>query len=379
MAEKPKKPRKSFPLTPHVRGGWGKTYKGHQLYIAEPNPKKALERFNVIAGLIDRGEYVARRHQRRASSVTVGDVCNRYVYERQLDMEAGRLSKGAWEDYDDAAVEMVAVFGKDKLVEDLRPDDFTRLHRRLAKRLEAHAMGRMIQNCRSIWKHADENDWIPKRPKYGSVFTKPVTGRKEGQPFTVEEARVLVACAAASNVQLEAMLLLMLNGGYSAMDCAKLPRTAVDFGKHLVSFPRPKMKRRRAIDRVMVMWPETFEALAEVMAQREGDELVFRTVHGRPWVQGSTDSVRLLFQRIVNDLGWEVRGPSWFRHLHRTIADELEKPNAAARLMGHHIKGIAEVYIDRVENHRIKQLTDHIRSRLWPLAPPQHEPSGDRP
>lgn len=366
MPDKLRKPYPTFPLTPHPSGrGWSKKYKGVQLFIRDREPEKAVERFNRLAGRIDKGEHMALG--KSVADPSVFDVCNRYVHERKLDREAGRLSAGAWNDYDDAAAEMYDCFGEDTLVEDLAPDDFTRLHRRLVARLGPHAMGRMIQSCRTIFKHAFDNNWIRHLPRFGSVFKKPTTEKRQGKGFTLEETRVLVACAVGS--QLEAMLLLMLNGGYTAKDCAALPRSAVDVKLGIIKFPRPKMKRRRAIDRVMTLWPETAEALAEVMADRPDDELVFRTAHGNPWVRGLTDSVRLICGRIQGDLGWApVRGPSWLRHLHRTISDELEKPHAAARLMGHRLPGLAEVYVDTIEHIRIQQVTDHIRARLWPCA-----------
>jgi integrase len=362
---KPKKPYKSFPLTPHNRGGWAKKYKGHALYIADRDPDKALAHFHRIAKRIDAGEYGLGR-AKRIENATVYDVCNRYVYERGIDRDAGKIKPGTWADYDDAATEMVDCFGKDTLVEDVTQDDFTRLQRRLERRLGTHATARMVQNCRTIWNHADSNGWIERKPKYGTEFKKPLTEKRKGQGFTIEQALALIACAYP--VQLEAMLLLMVNGGYTAKDCADLPRAAVDLDKGIVRFPRPKMKGRRPVDRVMTMWPETAEALREVLAERADDVLVFRTAHGNPWVQGQTDSVRLLTQRIIEALGWTVRGPSWLRHLHRTLADELEKPHAAARLMGHRLPGLAEVYVDRIEHSRVQQITDHIRSRLFPSA-----------
>lgn len=394
---KPKKPHPKFALTPHVRGGWAKKYKGpdgtwHQLYIAEPDPDKALRRFHRLARRIDDGE--APGPAKQMDEATVYDVTNRYVVERQADRDGGNLTDGAWRDYRDAANEMCDCFGEETPVEKLGPDDFTSLFRKLEKRLAAHALGRMIQSCRTIWKHAADNDWIRHAPRMGTVFRKPTVEKKQGRPFTADEARTLVACAVGS--QVEAMLLLMLNGGYTAKDCAALPRSAVDLKLGIVRFPRPKMRRRRPVDRVMTLWPETAEALADVMAERTGDDLVFRTVHENPWVQGQTDSVALIFGRIVDDLRnppdektgkrasspWDTAGgPSWLRHLHRTLADELEKPHAAARLMGHRLPGLAEVYVDNIEHGRVQQITDHIRSRIWPgLAAQAHqEQSGTSP
>lgn len=365
MTKKPKKPYKSFPLTPHLRGGWGKKYKGQQLYIRFPDPDEAMQEFHRIARQIDSGD--RRPGSRAVRCATVGEVCNRYTAERLRDHDAGRLSKGAMNDYEDAAAAMVSAFGAGLKYTDVGPTYFTRLFRILDNRLGSHALARVIQNCRTIWKHAYDNEWIDQMPRFGSNFKKPQGEKKRGRGFAPEECRfLLLACY---GTQLEAMILLMLNGGYTAKDCADLPRSAVDFDGGLISFPRPKMLRRRAVDRVMTMWPETADALRAVMSSRTKDDLVFRTIRGNPWVQGTVDSVRLLFQRLVKLYGWKMRGPSWLRHLHRTLSDELEKPHAAARLMGHRIPGISEVYIDSIEHSRIQEITDHIRLRIFSLSP----------
>lgn len=361
---KPKKPYKTFPLTPHVRGGWAKRYKGHLLYIAERDPGEALKKFNRTAKLIDDGRY---KREKDPADVTVADVCTRYITERQKDVDAGTLSAGTLSDYEDATIDMQLVLGATTHVDDLTQDDFTRLFRKLSERLGSNALANTVQRCRTIWNHAEENGWIDRRPKYGTVFKKPPSIRKQGTGFTVEEARVLVACFVGS--QLEAMTLLMLNGGFTAKDCAALPRSAVDLRRGVLMFPRPKMKRRRAIDRAVTLWPETLEALRDVMRERPDDELVFRTSYGLPWVQGKTDSINMLFTRMVVDLGWPRRGPSWLRHLFRTLADELEKPHAAARIMGHRLPGLADVYVDAIEHDRLRFITDHVRSRVWPAAP----------
>lgn len=358
---KPTKPYPSFPLTPHTRGAWSKKYKGHQLYIADRDPDAALASFHRLARKIDKGERVKGEVAKDPARATVYDVCNRYVFEREADVEAKSLTRGACDDYEDAAEEMVDCFGKGTPADDLTPDDFTRLYRRLEARLKAHALGRMVQSCRTIWRHAFDNEWIDRMPRFGSKFKKPPTDKKQGEGFTVDEVRILIACS-VRNVELETALLLMLNGGYTARDCEALPRGAVDLKLGIVRFPRPKMKRRRPIDRVMVLWPETAEALTELIGSRETG-----------FVFSAAGSVRRGLSRIQHALGWagakvKARGPSWLRHLHRTLADELEKPNAAARLMGWRLPGLAEVYVDRIEHRRIQEITDHIRLRLWPNA-----------
>jgi integrase len=370
---KPKKPYKSFPLTPHVRGGWGKKYKGKQLYIPQPDPDEALSEFHRRARAIDAGK-APIKISRPLEAMTVADVCNKYAIERKRDVEAGTLSHGALEDYRAAGRLMAQYLGPDTLADDLTPEHFTAIYRKLqARNLGAHAMARTIQCMRTIWNYADENDWVTRIPKYGSVFKKPITGKKSGKPPTIDQIRSVIA---ASDGQMRAMILLGLNCAYQAADCAALPRTAIDPAKLLIRFPRVKIKTRTPIDRAATLWGITQEALSEVMSERPSDDLVFRTLHGRPWVRsgfskkgkgGTIDSVGLMYRRLCESLEPKV-SPTRFadlRHVHRTIADELEKPHAAARLMGHRLEGMAQTYVDSIEHGRLEEITDHIFNRIF--------------
>lgn len=368
---KPIKPYDSFPLTPHVRGGWGKKYKGHQLYISPVDPDKALAEFHRRARAIDNDKPAPP--SKKLGDMTVGELVNQYVDEREHDYKAGKLSMGTLQNYKYAAVRMAKHLGRDTLIDDLIPDDFTRMHRRLAEALGGHALARAVQGIRTIFKYAADNDWIDRTPRYGSVFRKRMPARKTSA-VTVEAARCVLAASAG---QLRAMILLALNGGYTPKDCADLPRAAIDWKLGTINFPRPKMKDRHPIDRVMVMWPETADSLREVIAAQKPNNLVFLTVHGNPWVvrgesktgkAGGTNSVGLMYRRAGKPIG--VSRFDDLRHLHRTIADELEKPNAAARLMGHRLPGLADVYVDSIEHNRIRVLTDHIRSRINPGTAP---------
>jgi len=210
-------------------------------------------------------------------------------------------------------------------------------------------------------------------PKFGTVFRKPTTGKKAGTPPTIEEIRSLIEASAG---QLRAMILLGINCAYQAADCAALPPSAIDVKHHLVRFPRVKMRDRKPIDRVAVLWPLTEEALSNVLRDRPGDALVFRTIHGKPWVRNGfsktgkgsgIDSVGLMYGRLCASQSPKIAGRRFadLRHVFRTIADELEKPNAAARIMGHRLPGLAEVYVDSIEHERLREITDHVFWRVF--------------
>jgi len=375
---KPHKPFPTFPLTPHHRGGWAKKYKGHQLYIAAHEPDAAMAEFHRKVRAIDEGRKPTKPPV--VGGRTVGEIVTRYMNEREADRQQGQITRGTFDDYRVAGVEMAKEFGRDRLVEDLTPDDFTRLYRRWANTLGFHALARHIQNCRTIWNHAAHNQWITQPPAYGSVFRKPTTGRKQGESLTVAEVRKVLA---VSTGQMRAMILLCINCGFTGNDCAKLPPKAVDLTAALVRFPRPKMSRRNPVDRAAPLWPETVSALRPYI-KPEAD-LVFRTMHGNPWVRdgtsrkgkdGHVDSFSLMFRRLCVVAGVKPRGPSWLRHLFCTIADEMEKPHATARIMGHRLPGQTETYVDRIEHDRLQEVTEYVRCKVLPDpdSPPENYP-----
>ncbi len=85
-----------------------------------------------------------------------------------------------------------------------------------------------------------------------------------------------------ADVQLKAMILLGINGGMGNTDCSSLPLSALDLDGGWLNYPRPKT----GVDRKIPLWPETIEALRQVVANRrkaadEADaELVF---HDQVW------------------------------------------------------------------------------------------------
>lgn len=375
---KPTKPYPDFPLTPHVRGGWSKRYKGHQLYIPQADPAAALVEWDKRRTLIDQGkEPVAAI---RAEGVTVGEVVVRFSRERLDDYNAGKIKFGTYDDYRIAAQDMLAEFGTHTPVADLAPDDFTRLYRRWASRLGSHALARNVQAVRTLWRHAEENGWVDRRPRYGTLFKKPRTGKRKGRPLLPHEVKALIGKAAG---QVKAMVLLGINAGYGAKDCADLRRELVDLKAGVIVFPRPKMVERDAIDRAATLWPETVKALRAVLAERASDPegLVFRTDKlGRRWVRtqqsrkgkvSHIDAVAQEFYKLCDAAKIPRRGFYELRHAFRTFADELETPHAVHRIMGQRLPGMAEVYVDRVEHGRLKKVTDYVREKVMTSKRPR--------
>ena len=373
MAEKLKKPYKNFPLTPHVRGGWAKCYKNHCLYIAERNPKKALEEFYRRARQIDCGHQPGRT-ARRAAVMTIKYLANLYLQDRKEDIAAGKLGEACYRNYRESLRKMLRILGNDYLVSDMTPDTFALLGRRMSQGVKVavlgkHCMARHIQAIRSVFKYAAANLWIPAAANFGTRFGKPNLPRKSGNPITTEELRLILAVAPA---ELKVFILLMANCAYTPRDLELLPVKAVQLqldaagiaSGGVIMFPRPKMINRRPIDRAAVLWPET--ALALQQAITPDTVLVFHALRGGAL---RTDVVSRQFADLCTVAGIERRGPAWLRHWFRTVADETDSATPVARVMGHRLAGMAEVYVDRVEHHRITAVCDYVGIKLLGVRP----------
>ena len=94
------------------------------------------------------------------------------------------------------------------------------------------------------------------------------------------EAEQVQSILAAADVQVKAMILLVINCGFGNANVGTLPQSAIDFKRGWVSHPRPKT----AVERHCPLWRETVQAIREAITVRptpedpEDDRLMFITV-----------------------------------------------------------------------------------------------------
>src|SRR5262245_3016315 len=105
--------------------------------------------------------------------------------------------------------------------------------------------------------------------------------------FKAEELREIIR---AASQPMRAMILLGINCGFGATDCATLPESAVDLKGGWLEHPRPTT----AVGRRCPLWPETVAAIREAIDRRpeprdlDDAELVFLTRCGQRWVRVGT-------------------------------------------------------------------------------------------
>lgn len=237
------------------------------------------------------------------------DLCNAFLTSKRNKLVAGELSPRTFRDYHNTTDLLIDQFGRDRRVDDLRPDDFERLRKRLAERFGAVSLKGTINMVRIVFKFAHDQRLIDESVSYCQSFARPSAkalrkARNEAGPRLFERQELLTLLDAldgkpievegkeepvtlTADPTLKAMLLLGVNCGFGNTDVASLPQSAVDLEDGWVEFPRPKTE----IERRIPLWPETVAALMEAISKRakakdrDDADLCFLTKYGKPWVR----------------------------------------------------------------------------------------------
>jgi integrase len=390
---KPKKPYPSFPLTAHPNGQWCKKIRGRVHFFGVwAEPEAALQRYHALAADLHTGR-TPRASTLSHAGPTVKDACNSFLGWQKDKLDTGEIGARWFEDCRKIVREFAQAVGKERLVADLRPEDFQRYRLKLARRLGVHALTRHVTAIRSVFKYAYDVDLIEDPVKFGKGFANPSAAqkRKAKQKAELENGKKLfrreelVSILDACDPDLRAPVLLGINGGFGNTDCATLPRSTVDLDAGLVTYARPKT----GVPRIVPLWPETVAALRQTLAgdrAEPGNEraaaLVFLTPTGRPLVRqtvsaddesgkitaANVDELSARFCALLKSLGIHRTGIGFYtlRHTFRTWADESHDQHAIHRIMGHALPCMSGIYVEEIGLERLRAVADHVRRKLWP-------------
>lgn len=379
-SEKPSKPYPDFPLFLHQTGQWAKKVRG-KLHYFGTDADAALAKY-----LDQRDDLQAGRTPRvKADELTVRELVNRFLTAKKALLESEELSPRTWRDYYATAETLVEAFGKTRAVADLAGDDFEKLRSSLAKTRGPVALGNAIQRVRSVFAFAWNENLIEKPIRFGASFKKPsrkvIRKARQAAGSRMIEAEDLRKLITAARQPMRAMILLALNCGFGQSDIAGLPRAAIDLKASWIDFPRPKT----AIPRRCPLWPETVTALSEALplrpdaADKADDPLALLTRFGVAWVRlrdrgdkpaTPIDSINLEFKKLLEANGAKHTGFYSLRHVHRTVADGAKDQPAADFIMGHVANTMASAYRERIEDDRLKAVSDHVHKWLFPPPKP---------
>ena len=378
--EKPEKPHKDFPLFPHATGLWAKKIKGRTCYFGKwDDPQAAVDLYNLQRDDL----YAGRTPRRSQDGLTLATLCNRFLNAKLQLRDNGEITVRTFADYRSTTDKLIAVFGKHRLVTDLASDDFEHLRAELAKKRGPVALGNEIGRARVVFKYSYDAGLIDRPIRYGSSFNKPSrkTLRKARaangkRMFEADELRSILATAPQP---LRAMILLGINCGFGQTDVANLPASAVDLAGGWIDYPRPKT----GIERRCPLWQETKEALREAMKATPkpsgGDEvgLCFLTQYGRRWVRTresaksgkmtNHDAVAQEFAKVLTGLGLKRNGLNFYalRHTFATIAGATTDQVCVNAIMGHVRDDMASLYRERIDDERLRKVTDHVWAWLF--------------
>jgi integrase len=376
---KPSKPYADFPLFPHAAGVWAKKIRGKMHYFGPwTDPDSALAKYLEQKDALHAG----RKPRPDPEALAIKELCNAFLGAKQALVDTGELAPLTWGDYKTACDEIIAAFGKTRLVSDLGPDDFAAMRNGMAKKWGHHRLSKTIQFVRCVFKYAYDADLIDRPIRYGPGFKRPskktlrLHRAKQGSKlFTAEEIRRILG---AAGVPLRAMVLLGVNCGFGNSDCGNLRQTALDLERGWIDYPRPKT----GIPRRCQLWPETVAALRDALTKRpearkpEHAGLVFLTRCGDSWHTGTTDGpLSREFSKLLRRLGVNgQKGLGFYalRHTFRTVADEAKDQPAADHIMGHEVAHMSSVYREGMADERLKAVADHVRK--WLFAAPDSRP-----
>jgi len=373
---KPTKPYPDFPLYAHASGRWAKKIR-QKLYYFGPwrDPRAALELY-----LDQRDDLYAGRTPRslQDSSLLLGELCARYLLAKTALVENGELSRRTLRNYTKTCDSMVEFFGPRRVVHEMRPSDFGPFRISLSRGRGPVTLGNTIQKIRSVFKWAYDEGLIDNPVRFGG-FKKPSTRtvRKEQarfgrRDFSADQVQSFLSHAPD---QLKAMILLGVNCGFGQTDCSSLVMDAVDLERGWHTFGRPKT----GIPRRCPLWPETIEALRDVISRRgdakstEDADCVFLTKYGQRWVRvyekgTHDDAVAKEFKKLQQQCDL-VRARVGFYSLRRTfetVGGNCRDQVAVDFLMGHApgANDMAAVYRQDISDDRLLGVTNHIHAWL---------------
>lgn len=387
-AGKPDKPTPDFPLFAHASGVWAKKIRGKLHYFGSwDNPIAALDKYEREKAALHAG----RTPRPSTEQFTVKDLVNHFLAAQEDRLASGDITSATHRYYTSAATCLVEHF-KRRPVVDLVPEDFAKLRKVISDRWGPYRVSNTVQYIRGIFKFGFESGLVDRPMQFGPGFKRPkkkvlrVHRRDSGKKlFTADEVRWLIDGALVPgdegpklvrpSVQLRAMLLLGINGGFGNTDCSTLPKDVVDLNGAVIDYARGKT----GVERRCTLWPETVQALRDAIAQRPAakspadDGRVFLTKYGLPWVKDNDDAVSKetakLMRRlgIARGLGIARKGRNYYtlRHTFRTVAGEAKDQPAANYLMGHESNNMSEVYTEDISDQRLRAVTEHVRTWLF--------------
>jgi len=378
---KPQKPNPDYPLFAHATGRWAKKILGKFHYFGPwDDPQAALERFTFQWPYLSVGRTPPETDS--GDWLTLRELVNQFLSAKDEKLKSGELSPRTFRDYHQTCARLIDQFGKDRRVDDLRPEDFASLRKAIAAQWGVVRLRNEITRVRTVFKFAIDGRLIDRPVFYGTAFDKPtakslrIARAKRGpKMFSADELRTIID---AVSPVMRAAVLLGVNAGLGNSDIARLPIKSIDFKTGWLDYPREKT----GVPRRVPLWDETLAAARIAIDNRpkpvdKSDErLAFLTCRGVPWVRirehktdpskrTPVDVLGAEFRKLTKRLG--IAGSFyWLRHVTETIGGASKDQTAVNAILGHVDESMSATYRERIDDERLEAVTDHVRAWLWP-------------
>lgn len=361
--------KRKVPLSIHKASGlWCKVRKGRRYYFErvedDPEGVRSLDQWlEVLAG----------REPKRSGAFLVKDACNEWMAHKQSKLDDGEISQDTWNEYFKTCEMTLAAIDKGTEVARLNPSDFSRLRSQLAKRFGPVALGKHIGQVRSLFGFALDAGLIDVPVKFGPGFVKPPAKRlrkqraeRGKQDFDADEIHRLLKTA---NRNWRAMILLGTQAGFGNRDVAELTTKVIDLDAGWMEYPRAKT----GIQRRVPLWPETVEALREVIKHHPGgSDTMFVGHRGRDFTdEKRTGGNRITgaFKPVLKAAGFPETGRGFYclRRTFQTQAEECGDLVAVKAIMGHSASesDMSARYRQEVSDKRLRRAVDTVREWLY--------------
>lgn len=366
MSTKIKKPYKDFPLYPHASGQWCKKVRGKVYYFGTLNkPNDALQKW------LNQKDYLlsGRTPPRVNGSLSVADLCKRFLLYKKRMVESGEIKPRTYKDYERTCRHLEDFFGDVASVELLQPEQFGQLRHNLSQRLSPVPLKNAIIRVRSVFKYAHGDGLIDTPVRYGQQFDLPsksvIRRDRATKPKRMFTKTELLEILDESPLQIRAMVLLGINCGFGNMDVGSLPVDAIDWENGFHNFARPKT----GIARRCPLWPITQDCLALAISHSrryclpEIEHLCFATKYRQPWAKDTYSAISHEFRKVLDKVGVHRRYVTFYslRHMFETIGGDTGDQVAVNHIMGHVDSSMAAEYRESIADERLVRVTDAVR------------------
>jgi integrase len=359
---KPSKPYPEFPLYAHASKRWAKKIKGRTHFFGKwDNWQGALERFQYEVDYLQQGRTPPPRDE---MALSVGDMVNHLLEDRDAKVNSGELSPITLRDLKRQGTKIIDFFGRHTSVESLRPSDFAKFRDDISARGGLVNLATEITRTNTFFNFAEKN--LDVKVRMGSAFDKPsrksIRREAETKPqkcFNLAELRILYH---AAGPHLKAFMLLALNGGMGNRDIALLEH------RHIVGKAIDYKRTKTLVSRGFPLWKETVAAIESVRSDHE--QYVFLTKYKALWAKDGGDSaITKEFRKLCDETGLHAadRGFYALRHTFRTVADGCRDQVAVNYVMGHADDSMGAAYREWIEPDRLQAVVDHVYQWVKPM------------